>query len=122
MNFLRTVDNQSAEDDRLAGPRANGGLGRGDVHGRRRNYLASLNGDRDGIGVGQLRLLGVQFHDDAVFRTNPRRHAENQTDVFQFDALCHAGLVQHDVGNPRHPLADLNEGGTGCPWCEFAAG
>ena len=60
----------------------------------------------------QLGFLRVDFHHHHAVRTDPRRDAQDQTDIEQFDRVLNRPARRHvRLRDPRHLLADLDEGG-----------
>ena len=69
---------------------------------------------RDGHGNAflfraDLGFLGVDFHDHVSVRADPRRDAQDQTDVLVGDRVGLAVRADRGADDPRHALADLDE-------------
>ena len=50
--------------------------------------------DFDGSKINEAKgLLCIDLHDDHSIRADPWRHSQNQSDIFKFDVVDLAGLV-----------------------------
>ena len=102
---------QSAQHDRFAAGRADGGLGQRDVDARLADHGSFHDRDRNSLRLGsQIRLLGVDLHRHGSVGADPRSDAHDQARRLQYDLVGLVVGLEPRRGNPRHELAHLDVG------------